>query len=247
MRSVRCVLNISLQNIRKWSEDYRIWTIAVLVIILCFDSVRIMNTIAAALGNSSSLWIYPFAYSQYHMKLLYSLPIILMFCNAPFIDSNKLMILTRIGGRRYLAGQIGYIILASLAYYGFVFLCTIVIFLPVVEFSADWGDAIYTLAFSDRIKGRAVLSEGFGTCRAELHSDCGLPYHPAAFVAERSHVRVYSVLVQSLVGKEILRQRDMRDHYGVLLFRGKRGQRYGVPAEIFSAFMDDAGYFGDRS
>ena len=46
MRSVRCVLNISLQNIRKWSEDYRIWTIAVLVIILCFDSVRIMNTIA---------------------------------------------------------------------------------------------------------------------------------------------------------------------------------------------------------
>lgn len=43
MRSVRCVLNISLQNIRKWSEDYRIWTIAVLVIILCFDSVRIMN------------------------------------------------------------------------------------------------------------------------------------------------------------------------------------------------------------
>ena len=115
MRSVRCVLNISLQNIRKWSEDYRIWTIAVLVIILCFDSVRIMNTIAAALGNSSSLWIYPFAYSQYHMKLLYSLPIILMFCNAPFIDSNKLMILTRIGGRRYLAGQMGYIILASLS------------------------------------------------------------------------------------------------------------------------------------
>ena len=51
MRSVRCVLNISLQNIRKWSEDYRIWTIAVLVIILCFDSVRIMNTIAAALGT----------------------------------------------------------------------------------------------------------------------------------------------------------------------------------------------------
>ena len=79
MRSVRCVLNISLQNIRKWSEDYRIWTIAVLVIILCFDSVRIMNTIAAALGNSSSLWIYPFAYSQYHMKLLYSLPIMLMY------------------------------------------------------------------------------------------------------------------------------------------------------------------------
>lgn len=43
MRSVRCVLNISLQNIRKWSEDYRIWTIAVLVIILCFDSVRIIT------------------------------------------------------------------------------------------------------------------------------------------------------------------------------------------------------------
>ena len=158
MRSVRCVLNISLQNIRKWSEDYRIWTIAVLVIILCFDSVRIMNTIAAALGNSSSLWIYPFAYSQYHMKLLYSLPIILMFCNAPFIDSNKLMILTRIGGRRYLAGQMGYIILASLAYYGFVFLCTIVISLPVAEFSADWGDAIYTLAFSDSA-GQIALKE----------------------------------------------------------------------------------------
>lgn len=158
MSNIKCILNISLQNIRKWSEDYRIWTIAVLVIILCFDSVRIMNTIAAALGNSSSLWIYPFAYSQYHMKLLYSLPIILMFCNAPFIDSNKLMILTRTGGRRYLAGQMGYIIIASLAYYGFVFLCTIVISLPVAEFSADWGDAIYTLAFSDSA-GQIALKE----------------------------------------------------------------------------------------
>ena len=81
-----------------------------------------------------------------------------MFCNAPFIDSNKLMILTRIGGRRYLAGQMGYIILASLAYYGFVFLCTIVISLPVAEFSADCGDAIYTLAFSDSA-GQIALKE----------------------------------------------------------------------------------------
>ncbi len=158
MSNVKCVLSISFQNFRKWSEDYRLWTIAVLVIILCFDSVRIMNTIAAALGIKASLWIYPFAYSQYHMKLLYSLPIILTFCNAPFVDNNKLLILTRSGGLKYLLGQLGYIILASLAYYFFVFVCTVLFSLPTAEFSADWGNAIYTLAFSNSA-GQIALKE----------------------------------------------------------------------------------------
>lgn len=148
MKSVGCVVRITFQNFRKWSEDRRLWIVAILVLLLCIDNLRFMNIIAAELGDKASLWLYPFTYSQFYMKLIFSLPIILMFCNAPFVDSNKLLVLMRAGGLKYLVGQMGYIVLASLAYYSYILICTILVALPFAEISTDWGDIIYTLAYS---------------------------------------------------------------------------------------------------
>lgn len=159
MRSIKCVFRIAFQNFRKWSEDYRLWIIALLVLILCIDNLRSMITVASELGNKASIWTYPFIYSQFYMKLVCSLPIILLFCNAPFVDSNKLLILTRSGATKYLIGQILYIVFASFVYYFYIMLCTIITALPFAELSADWGNAVYTLAYSNNAGWVAVQDE----------------------------------------------------------------------------------------
>ncbi len=151
MRNVKCVLSILKQDLRKWTEDYRLRMVALLIIVLCIDNAHGVAMAAEYYGTKSSIWTFPFIYSQHHMKLLFTFPLILLFCNAPFVDNNKLMILSRTGGRRYLIGQILYIAAASFIYYLFIWLCTIITTLPNAELAHDWGDILYTVSYCSTI------------------------------------------------------------------------------------------------
>lgn len=149
MLYIKATVCICLQNFRKWQKDYRIWTIAVILFILVLENTRKLSDLSADLGVSSSIWIYPFLYSQYHMKLIFTLPLLLLFCNAPFIDRNALFLIVRCKRKAWISGQILYIIISSAVYYLFIFLCTVVTSLPSSDLSMDWGKSIYTIAYSD--------------------------------------------------------------------------------------------------
>ena len=138
-----------MQNFRKWQKDYRIWTIAAILFILILENTRKFSDLSADLGVSSSIWQYPFLYSQYHLKLIFTLPLLLMFCNAPFIDQNALFLIVRCKRKAWITGQILYIIVSSAVYYLFIFLCTVITALPSSELSMDWGKCLYTIAYSN--------------------------------------------------------------------------------------------------
>lgn len=149
MKTISCVFMTAAQNFRKWSGDKRMWLIAVLLLILCFDFMRSVVTVSHAYDMKSSIWAFPFIYSQFYMKLIFTLPVILIFCNAPYVDRNYLLIMTRTGSRNYLAGQILYIVMAGFIYYAYIFLIVTAMAIPFSEFSGDWG-AFYTFAYSAR-------------------------------------------------------------------------------------------------
>lgn len=88
-------------------------------------------------------------YCQYHMKLIFTLPLLVLFCNAPFTDRNTLFIISRSGKQKWLSGQLLYIVLSAAAYYGFILLCTVMLSLPYAEFTANWGKLISTLAYTE--------------------------------------------------------------------------------------------------
>ena len=138
--------NICAQNLRKWRKDYRIWIIAVLLFLLVWDNVRILNDISGQLGIKSSIWLYPFLYTQYHQKLIFTIPLILLYNNAPFIDQNSLYIIARCKKSTWHIGQFMYIMASAAIYFIFIIICTIIIALPHAELSSDWGTSIYTIS-----------------------------------------------------------------------------------------------------
>lgn len=148
MGSIRTVCAITAQNFRKWPTDYRIWTIAVLMIILTLIYVDDARKIADLLGAETPVWIFPFMYSQYYTKALYALPVVLMFCDAPFVDCNRVFVMTRTTRTKWLCGQVLYIISASAVYY--IFLLFVSLFATVFRggFSLEWGTTITAEAFS---------------------------------------------------------------------------------------------------
>ena len=149
MGSVKTVRVVCTQNLRKWATDYRMWTIAALLIVMIMLYVDDMQKIAARLGTKISIWIFPLLYTQAHTKLIFTLPVILMFCNAPFTDKNQVFVYTRITRAKWLSGQILYIFSASAVYYLFIFLLTIFTTFFIAEPSLEWGKLLNTAANSN--------------------------------------------------------------------------------------------------
>lgn len=149
MKLIKTVWSVCLQNLRKWQTDYRIWTIAILAVIMIWIYIDDMERIANGLGTEIPIWIFPFLYSQFHTKLIFTLPIILLFCNAPFFDSNQVFVYMRTGRIKWLCGQIMYIVTASAIYYIFLIIVTLLSTLLTGNFSMNWGKTLITTANSN--------------------------------------------------------------------------------------------------
>lgn len=149
MVAIRSAWAICSQNLRKWATDYRMWTIAALLVIMVQIYVDDMQKVAALLGTKISIWIFPFLYVQYHTKVIFTLPVVLMFCNAPFTDKNQVFVFTRTGRIKWLSGQVLYIFIASAVYYLFILFLTFISTLFVAESSLDWGKTLYMIANSN--------------------------------------------------------------------------------------------------
>lgn len=149
MRPLRAACAICLQNIRKWQTDYRIWMIAILMIIMVNIYVDDMKKISAYLETEVPFWIFPFIYSQFHTKVIYTLGVVIMFCNAPFTDQNQIYVYTRSGRVKWLCGQILYIFFASALYYIFLFCVTVICMLFAGKPSMEWGAALHMISVSD--------------------------------------------------------------------------------------------------
>lgn len=152
LKSIKTATSICAQNLRKWRTDYRVWAIAGLLTILVLICVDEFRTVSEKLGSKMTIWIFPFLYTQYYARLIFTMPIILLFCNAPFIDGNQTFVYLRTGRKKWLGGQVLYIVAASAIYYLFLVIVSIlftILFGGGVEFGREWGETILTMGNSN--------------------------------------------------------------------------------------------------
>ncbi len=146
MKLCKTVFSICSMNFKKWVKDYRIWTIFILLFQMVLIYVDDIKIIAAYLQADVPIWIFPFMYSQFYTKLLFTLPLILLFCNAPFIDDNQIYVYMRAGRNKWLAGQLIYIILTSAVYYLFILIASLITTSIYGGFDFEWGKVLYTIS-----------------------------------------------------------------------------------------------------
>lgn len=91
-------------------------------------------------------YIFPFLLTSNYSVKIFLLLVILMFCDAPFMDSAQLYILVRAGRRRWCAGQILYIMALSGLYTLLLVLFTVAALIPELSLETGWGKVINTFA-----------------------------------------------------------------------------------------------------
>lgn len=91
-------------------------------------------------------YLFPFLMASNYSVKIFLLLVILLFCNAPFIDQAQLYIAIRATRRTWCAGQVLYILLLSGLYTLFLAGSTVLVMIPELTVEVGWGKVICTLA-----------------------------------------------------------------------------------------------------
>ena len=79
-------------------------------------------------------------------QLFIILGALLLFCDAPFLNQNSSWQILRAGRKNWFWGNMAYIWLLSLVYAAILSLLPVLLMIPHLEWTAEWGKVLGTLA-----------------------------------------------------------------------------------------------------
>ena len=144
---------ICMQNIRKWSSNSRIKMCLVLSVLFVYAYTKGIGTLSAYLGKDVSPWIYPFLFTYRYMKIVFMAPIIFIFCDAPFVDTNQMYVMLRTKRSTWCRGQLLYIVTGSFLYAMLLMLSSMFVNIGHMEWNTAWGDVLGVAATTNILSG----------------------------------------------------------------------------------------------
>lgn len=138
MKSIR----ICVQNLRKWLGNSRIYIAFVIVFLFTLIYTKGLWLVADNFGEKLSIYIFPFLTTYRYMKIIYLFPLLLLFCDAPFVDANQQFVMIRSSRLSWGIGQMLYIICGSFFYALFMLLSSIVVNIGHIQMGTSWGKSL---------------------------------------------------------------------------------------------------------
>lgn len=134
-------------NIMKWSVTPRIYTIAAIIVAFSIWIFAWISDYASAVGVNVTPWVFPYLLTMPIIFIVYGVLTTLLFSDAPFTDSHTPFLMVRMSRRNWVLGQLLYILITSFLYTAFFVLMSMVVLIPNLKFSTDWGAVLKTLAY----------------------------------------------------------------------------------------------------
>lgn len=129
-------------NFRKWTANSRVWMIFFIEFAYLWISTIDIKELAVSKGIGISCFYFVIWNNEMFGRLLMFLGIVVLFCNAPFLDDQQLFVIGRVGKKTWFLGQLIYMFLASAVYFLVMAVFCILRYFPYIGFSTGWGDVI---------------------------------------------------------------------------------------------------------
>lgn len=143
------MFGIGIRNIRKWSGNPRIIIIAVFIALNTLWCIYPIMELSADVGIGITPWLFPFISSDLYTQVTIILCAIFLFCDAPFLDESAPYVIVRSGRFSWAFGQVFYILLASALFVLFASIMSVIMILPRITLSCEWGKIIGSLCLTD--------------------------------------------------------------------------------------------------
>ena len=131
---------------RKWIGNSRIIVSLIVILLFTYLYTKGLWKISDYTGEKLSPYIFPFLTTYRYMKILYLFPVIMIFSDAPFIDSNQQFVMVRSGRLSWGIGQMLYIVVGSFCYTMFMLLSSIIVNIGHIQLDTSWGKGLILAA-----------------------------------------------------------------------------------------------------
>ncbi|MEG1427224.1 MAG: hypothetical protein RSC76_06000 [Oscillospiraceae bacterium] len=156
VRKISVIFSIAQNNMKKWLVNPRIYLIIVLLIAYFHSKISPIYSFCAQHNTKITPYLFPYFMSDDHVVLIATLGAMLLFCDAPFIDSEQPYIILRSGRKKWALGQFAYIAVSSAIFTLFLYLLTLLLLLPQLTLSTEWGKVIGTLVQTNTGTGSGI-------------------------------------------------------------------------------------------
>lgn len=146
MDKLRKAISIAGNNFKKWPANPRAYVVLILIMGYITMMMNSINSFCDTSGYRITPWVFPFFMAQPYSLLMILLGLILLFCDAPFMDSECPYLIMRSGRSAWTAGQLVYILFSSAIYFLTVLALTIINLLPHLSWESGWGRVINTFS-----------------------------------------------------------------------------------------------------
>lgn len=141
------VFRLTAINLYKHLASVNFWTPFIL-------AIAAVNEFSHSLADMAKYYSIPvngfsvsFLFTSLNQVIIIFLGIFILFSDLPFKDNQQMFLVSRSGKRAWIFSQVLYVLLVSLIYFAFIFICFCVALFPNLGFSADnWGKIIKTVA-----------------------------------------------------------------------------------------------------
>lgn len=158
--NIRIIISVATEGIKKWITQPRMYVVALSIFVFAWTQIKDIRVCLAGQNLGMSYCFSSFLFSCFICTLFLYLSVILMFCDAPFIDRQQLFVIVRSGKSNWFLGKIIYIFLASIIFTVCVNLVCWLEFFPYIGFGNKWGDmALQVVRDSEGLGGAFRLTE----------------------------------------------------------------------------------------
>lgn len=155
MAELKTMQKVASVNFRKWRTDPKVWIIMGVILIFAMWNLGAVLDYSVQSGIGIAPWILPHFFSMQIMVVVYGFLTVAFYSDAPFEDHFSQFMRARVGKKIWIQGQIVYIVESAMVYVMFYLLATILVILPRMSLTMEWGNLITQLAYN----GDAVLAK----------------------------------------------------------------------------------------
>lgn len=185
--SFQSICMIARGEILQWRNDARVWMVFLIELVFVIRCIGGYTVYGLLNGTKSTAWIMSALFADATgnngvIKILIYMGCIVLFCNAPFVNSFTPFVVIRGKKKNWIFGEILYVFLASFLYMTFFAVTSFIVILPSASFSEIWGGTVYFFD-NERLNEEMELTRALYLYGCELDASVISRVYPlAAFV-----------------------------------------------------------------
>lgn len=140
------IWSIAKYNYKKLFLNPRLYILIILQFIYLWYLISPLVELSQQLKVRITPWLFPHITGYRYSQLILMLGIVVLFANSPFIEEEYNYLVVRSGKKKWVLGQIFYMITAAGLYFIVILLMTFILVVPNIYPSLEWGKVITTIA-----------------------------------------------------------------------------------------------------